>query len=124
MFYIIVKYIYKGGGLMSFKILLGMRIKSIRKELNISQGDFCKRLNIELSIASLSKIEKGQQLPSAEFIKAVIEAFKISPYWLLDIEVIKLDDKFKRFDLLDEDEKDNVFNYIEFLINMRKKIDP
>lgn len=109
---------------MNFKELLGNKIKSIRNELNITQGEFCEIMNLDLTRASLSKIESGKQLPSAEFIKAVVESFKISPYWLLDIEPLKIDNRFNKFELLNKDEKENVYKYIEFLIEMRKKIDP
>ncbi len=51
-------------------ILIGKRLYKIRKERNISQKDLCDGL---CSVASLSRIESGEQVPSRSLIKALYQ---------------------------------------------------
>ncbi|WP_432664187.1 helix-turn-helix transcriptional regulator [Wukongibacter baidiensis] len=69
-----------------FNIKLGNKIKELRNENNMTQEEFCNKLTIKYNRGNLSKIEKGKLMPSAEFIRSVIETFKVSANWLLDIE--------------------------------------
>lgn len=101
-----------------FNTTLGIKIKQIRNDNNLTQEEFCNRLDIKLTRGNLSKIELGKISPSAEFIKSVIESFDISPYWLLGLKNIEVekDDKLKlKFDELDEVKKIKVEAYIDFL---------
>lgn len=109
---------------MEFKKVLGNRISDFRKGLKISQKEFCEKLHIDLTRESLSNIEKGKQMPSAEFIKAVVEAYGISPYWILDIKPAALDQRILRYELLNDDEKETLYNYIDFLLEMSNKMNP
>ena len=103
---------------MDFKIVLGNRIKEIRKNLDINQEEFCNNLNISFNRANLSKIESGKQMPSAEFIKSVIEAYDISPYWLLDIKEEKVNNKnnsiIDKYNLLSNKDKETIERNIDF----------
>ena len=110
--------------LLDFKYTLGDRLKSLRKEKKLSQKDFCNRLSVDLTRESLSNIEKGKQMPSAEFIKSVIETFNVSPFWLLDIIPHTKDDRLHKYELLNENEKEILLNYIDFLLEMSNKKNP
>ena len=109
---------------MDFKIVVGDKIKKIRKENDLKQIDFCNRLGIDITNASLSNIENGKHMPSAEFIKAVVETFNISPYWLLDIKPSAIDKRILRYELLSDDEKETLYKYIDFLLEMSNKMNP
>ncbi|WP_368490179.1 helix-turn-helix domain-containing protein [Clostridium sp. BJN0013] len=70
---------------MELKKTFGDKIYDLRMELELTQEEFISRLNPSFSRTTLSYIENGLSMPSAEFIKAVCEAFNISADWLLDI---------------------------------------
>lgn len=101
---------------MEFKILLGNNIKELRLNLKLNQEEFCNNLNIAFDRANLSRIESGKQMPSAEFIKSIIECYNVSPYWLLDINNISDESINDKYNLLSNKDKDNLDNYIDFLI--------
>ncbi|GLC32883.1 helix-turn-helix domain-containing protein [Clostridium omnivorum] len=75
---------------MEFKKLIGLKINYIRKSNKLSQEEFVEKLNIDINRGQLSRYESGENSPSVEFIAVVCTTFKISPYWLLDIDDIKL----------------------------------
>lgn len=101
---------------MEFKILLGKNIKELRLNLKLNQEEFCNNLNIDFDRANLSRIESGKQMPSAEFIKSIIECYDISPYWLLDINKNVNNSIENKYELLSNKDKDNLDNYIDFLL--------
>lgn len=105
---------------MDFITVLGNKVKEIRISLNLSQEDFVSRLNINITRASISKIESGKQMPSAEFIKSVVEKYNVSPYWLLDIDIISNNDISSKYDLLSNTNKDTLNKYLDFLIDNSK----
>lgn len=51
----------------NLKIKLGQRIKSLRKNLNITQETLAELINMD--ITSLSKIETGRNYPQPETIE-------------------------------------------------------
>jgi len=118
------KYVHKRGFIMEFKFILGDRVKNLRKSLDLSQEEFCSKLNIEFSRVNLSRVESGKQMPSAEFIKSVIETFNVSPFWLLDIVPHTDNDRLLKYELLNESEKEIILNYIDFLLEMSNKKNP
>lgn len=56
------------------------RIKEIRKKLKLSQDEFGKRLSI--TKASISRLESGENNPSAQTIKLICSEFHINEEWL------------------------------------------
>lgn len=58
------------------------RIKKIRIALGLSQEEFGKRLSI--GKASVSKIELGKNLPSAQTISMICTEFNVNPEYLKD----------------------------------------
>ena len=109
---------------MDFRNTLGNNVKQLRKNLNLSQDEFCMKLNIEFSRVNLSRIEAGKQLPSAESIKSVVESFNVSPYWLLDIKSNAIGNRIDRYELLNEEDKETLYKYIDFLLEMSNKMNP
>ena len=57
------------------------RIKQIRKNHNLTQDEFAKRLNI--SISNIKSYETGRRTPSEAFINLICEKFHINKVWLL-----------------------------------------
>ncbi len=57
------------------------RIKRIRTELGFQQGDFARQMGIHQQ--QLSKYERGENKPSAEFFTKLVEKFNININWLL-----------------------------------------
>lgn len=60
---------------------IGMRIKKIRKENNMKQLDFSKRIGI--SQGTLSEIENGKFKPSIDTLISICKQFDISSDWIL-----------------------------------------
>ena len=56
------------------------RIKSIRKELKMSQNDFAKKLSVSRS--AICKIESGENFPSEQTIRLICSEFNINEKWL------------------------------------------
>lgn len=59
----------------NIKILLGKRIKELRKEKNISQEKLAEIIGIEAN--NLSRIENGKNYPSADTIVKIAEALNV-----------------------------------------------
>ena len=57
------------------------RLKELRKALNIQQGEFAK--NIGILQQQLSKYERGENKPSADFFIKLIEKTNVNLNWLL-----------------------------------------
>ena len=60
---------------------MSSRIRTRRKELNISLGELAEKLNI--SISHLSKIEKAQSIPSLDLFCDICDILNVSPDYLL-----------------------------------------
>ncbi len=59
------------------KVLIGRKIKEIRKKNKLTQENFCEQIGIEPS--SLSNIENGKSFPSMQTVLRIIEKFGASP---------------------------------------------
>ena len=60
---------------------IGARIKSFRKQNNLTQNDFCEIIDLEQN--NLSNIENGKTFPDVKTLFAMIEFGKINPNFLL-----------------------------------------
>ena len=69
---------------MDKKILLGKRIKELRKQKGYTQDYLAEKLKIEPR--QLSKLETGKHYPSFETIIALLETFSITFEELIAIE--------------------------------------
>lgn len=61
--------------------LLGNRIRSLRKELNMTQTDLATSLNLTKS--NISKYENGIVEPSIDILRMMSDLFKVSTDYLL-----------------------------------------
>ena len=59
----------------NLKIKLGQRIKSLRKNSNITQETLAELINMD--ITSLSKIETGRNYPQPETIEKIANALNV-----------------------------------------------
>lgn len=59
------------------KLLIGKKIKEIRKKYNLTQENFCEQIGIEPS--SLSNIENGKSFPSMLTVLRIMEKLGASP---------------------------------------------
>lgn len=66
------------------KILLGQKIKEIRKKYKYTQEAFSELIGIETS--SLSNIETGKSYPSMLTVLNIIDKLRIKPQELFDFE--------------------------------------
>ena len=111
---------------------IGDRVFFLRKQLNLSQESFGKRIGIKKS--SMSSIEKNKSNPSNQTIKLICNEFNVSYNWLVDgdgdifieddestIEMLKRDYNLRDVEVrlieeflkLDENERDVLINYLE-----------
>ena len=56
------------------------RIRSLRKDLGLSQGTFSEAIGV--SQAHISKVERGRVAPSNHLIKSICREFGVSEKWL------------------------------------------
>ena len=61
------------------KKAFGEKLKAVRKELGLSQGDFAKMLDINQS--SVSKMERGSIEIPLQLVSQIIERLGIPPKW-------------------------------------------
>ena len=61
---------------------IGSRIKQVRKEASLTQGEFGARIGISLS--GVSSLEVGKNTPSEQPIRAICSEFSINRDWLVD----------------------------------------
>ena len=61
---------------------IGSRIKQVRKDASLTQGEFGARIGISLS--GVSSLEVGKNTPSEQTIRAICSEFSINRDWLVD----------------------------------------
>ena len=64
--------------------MINKRLKLIRKELGLSQGDFAERIGFKQT--ALSMIESGHNVLNDRHIKLICSTFNVSERWLRDGE--------------------------------------
>lgn len=72
---------------MNIKILLGKRIKEIRKKRGYTQEKLAELANIE--IPSLSNIENAKNYPNSETLEKLCNALSLAPYELFMFDYYK-----------------------------------
>lgn len=71
------------------KILVGDKIKKIRKNLGIDQEMFVEILNnmgYKISCSAISLYEHNERRPNYEVLTAICRIGKVKPEWMLDFE--------------------------------------
>ena len=115
------------------------RLKKIRKELNLSQEEFGKRLGI--TGGGISKLEKGERNITEQMQKSICREFKVNVLWLTDgegemflgVPTTIIDELVDTYELsnserqilenylsLTKEERDIFQNYIQKIFNVKK----
>ncbi|MCB2300435.1 helix-turn-helix domain-containing protein [Clostridium tagluense] len=68
---------------MDIKKTIANNIYILRTSQDLTQQEFADKLSITFTRGHISKIELGGHIPSAEFIKAVSDAFNVSADWII-----------------------------------------
>ncbi|MBQ7286385.1 MAG: helix-turn-helix transcriptional regulator [Candidatus Gastranaerophilales bacterium] len=104
------------------KILLGLKIKSFRKEKGYTQEKLSEVLSMDIS--ALSKIENGKCFPSLETICKFMEVLKVCPNSLFDFILndtknnnIEDDIALEKVRQLSHKDKIKVLKFIELIKN-------
>ncbi len=72
-------------------MVLGARIKAVRKERGWSQEQLAERVGI--STQYVSNIERGKENPTLDLLLRLAQALKVSPAEIFDLEARGLDRK-------------------------------
>ena len=65
-------------------MLLGLKIRNAREDMDLSQYDMAKL--IPMNQSNYSKIERGVQEPSIEQLRRICQILKLDPRYLLSLE--------------------------------------
>ena len=76
------------------KILIGQKIKEIRKNFNLTQEKFCEQIGLEPS--SLSNIENGKSFPSMGTVLKIMDEFQILPENFFDYEYLNTEEELEK----------------------------
>ena len=69
------------------KVLIGRKIKEIRKKNKLTQENFCEQIGIEPS--SLSNIENGKSFPSMQTVLRIMEKLGATPDDFFNFEYLQ-----------------------------------
>lgn len=72
---------------MNKKLLIGAKIKAIRKKSGFTQEQFSEKISIEPT--SLSNIENGKSFPSMQTVLNIIEQFGVKPQEFFDTDYLQ-----------------------------------
>ena len=96
----------------------GIRLKGIRKRLNLSQAEMAAKLLMDQS--SFSRYESGKTSPTIEIVKRVSDIFNVSIVWLLEIG--EPDHKHKSSPRKKKQSNHLDNEIIQFMLEQQKKI--
>ncbi len=102
------------------------KIKTLRKERNLSQDDLAQKAGIHISY--LSRLENGHNEPSVEVFKRLADALAVSADFLLDdqgqLEVHvgdrSLAERIRLIESLDEDDRLAVVRVIDAMLTKKR----
>ncbi|MBN3421726.1 helix-turn-helix transcriptional regulator [Clostridium botulinum] len=115
---------------MDIKKVIANNIFILRNYYKLTQSEFASKLDIHVTRGHISRIETGNHVPSAEFIKSVSNAFGVSADWLLNNNIniskapSKIELKTNDIDLLlklnnlPEPVKENIISLIDSINNV------
>ncbi len=73
------------------KIVIGERLKQIRKEKGFTQKELAGRIKDKIDYTYIGKIERGEQLPSIKILKKISDSLSVPlSYFFVDEEVANL----------------------------------
>ena len=105
------------------------RLKRIRKELDLSQEEFGKRLGI--TGGGISKLEKGERNLTEQMLKSICREFKVNYLWLTEglgemfmgIPTSIIDSERQvliNYLSMTEEERDNFQKYLKKIFSIKK----
>jgi transcriptional regulator with XRE-family HTH domain len=59
---------------------INQRVKLLRKELNLTQGEFAKIISVSASL--ITYIEQGKRTVNDRHIRLICDSFDVNPQWL------------------------------------------
>ncbi|KZL88659.1 helix-turn-helix domain-containing protein [Clostridium magnum] len=68
---------------MDIKRIIANNIYILRTKHDLTQQEFADKLSVKFTRGHISRIELANHIPSAEFIKAVSDAFNVSADWIM-----------------------------------------
>lgn len=116
--------------MISLKRIIANNIYILRNQNKLTQEEFIKKLNINMTRGHLSHIENGENMASAEFIKAVSDAFGVSAEWLLNSNITKTPNLdltqedlliLTKLNLLPEDVKKSIHSLLDSILDTNYK---
>lgn len=107
------------------------RLKVLRKEKRLTQVKLGEMLNY--GYTAIANYESGRNQPSIPDLKKIASIFNVSMDYLLGVNDIRhpyvVDDETAEFNefrryyaMLDEDSKDDLMLYMQFLINKQERL--
>ncbi|MBF0548737.1 MAG: helix-turn-helix transcriptional regulator [Candidatus Riflebacteria bacterium] len=108
-------------------MLLGEKIKSLRKEKGLSQHEFAEKIGADAR--QISRYETGRITPSVEAIIKIAKVFDVSIDYLLLTDAarksLKVDDpnlmdRFQVIQILPEEDRACVFHILDAFLAKRK----
>jgi transcriptional regulator with XRE-family HTH domain len=103
---------------------LGAKMKGLRKEQGLSQGEFAKLAGIHEKL--VSKYENERVVPTADTLKKIAEAFHISTDYLIfdnvpkegkvELKDLELFNRFREVEEMGEEEKEIIKKVIDAMI--------
>jgi transcriptional regulator with XRE-family HTH domain len=104
------------------------RLKKLRTEKNLSQGDLAKLIDVHYN--NISRYERGESKPTAKALKALANALGVSTDYLYDgiaedAAIADLKDKellamFAEIEKFNEEDKEALKNVIDAFIKRRQ----
>lgn len=103
---------------MDIKRIIANNIYILRNKYKLTQQEFADKLDVKFTRGHISRIELGNHVPSAEFIKAVSGAFNVSSDWLIGATGTSIPD----ISNMTNDEIDLLFNFRALPTDIQKDI--
>lgn len=94
------------------------RIKKAMSDNHVNAAELSRRTGLNES--TISRYMSGKACPKQNAIGAIAEALHVNPAWILGYDVPNGSfDYLTHINMLDDTDKENVKNYIEFLIEKK-----
>lgn len=96
------------------KLLLGCKIKELRELRDLTQEQFCAKINLEQP--NLSKLENGKNFPSFTTFLSILEVLQVNPNDILNFLNV-----YSNIEMNDELDRE-IFKYISGLPKTTKQV--
>lgn len=103
---------------MDIKRIIANNIYTLRNKYKLTQKEFAGKLTVKFARGHISRIEIGNHIPSAEFIKSVSESFDVSADWILGLQNKSIPD----IQAMTNDELELLFKFRTLPVDVQKNI--